>query len=53
MNIYRTDTDKAVSRFVYDLNCAAMADGFLIHNESTMEMAHGLHHPGSVRGLVS
>lgn len=46
MNIYRTDTDKAVSRFVGDLSSAARAEGFLIHNESTMEMAHVFGHHG-------
>jgi hypothetical protein len=40
MQIYRSQTDKPIARFVDDLDQAARARGFLIHNEETMEMAH-------------
>ena len=40
MHIYRSETDKTVDQFVYDLAEAAEARGFLIHNEDNMEMAY-------------
>lgn len=38
--IYRGETDKSVEQFVSDLASAAARYGFLIHNESKMNMAH-------------
>lgn len=40
MNIYRSETDKSVERFVADLSTVVKARGFLINNEDKMEMAH-------------
>jgi uncharacterized protein (DUF302 family) len=40
MQIYRSQTAKPVERFVADLGHLAKANGFLIHNEDEMEMAH-------------
>jgi uncharacterized protein (DUF302 family) len=40
MQIYRSETDKPVERFVKDLSQEAKKRGFLIHNEDKMEMAH-------------
>ncbi len=38
--IYNTESEKAVTRFVADLASAAARRGFFIHNESKMDMAH-------------
>lgn len=40
MQIYRSETDKSVEQFVNKLSGVAKAQGFLIHNEDKMEMAH-------------
>ena len=37
--IYQSQTDKSVVRFVADLASAAASRGFFIHNESKMDMA--------------
>lgn len=38
--VYRCETDKPLEDFVADLASAASRQGFFIHNESKMEMAH-------------
>jgi uncharacterized protein (DUF302 family) len=38
--IYNTESEKTVPRFVADLASAAARRGFFIHNESKMDMAH-------------
>jgi uncharacterized protein (DUF302 family) len=40
MEIYHSQTPKPIDRFVDDLDQAARARGFVIHNKETMEMAH-------------
>lgn len=40
MQIYRSETEKSVDRFVYDLAELSEARGFFIHNEDNMEMAY-------------
>ncbi|MGD9019880.1 MAG: DUF302 domain-containing protein [Desulfuromonadales bacterium] len=40
MQIYQSQTTKPIDRFVDDLDQAARARGFLIHNKETMAMAH-------------
>ncbi len=47
MQIYRSETDKPVDRFVRDLAEIARSRGFLIHNEDKMEMAHVFGHHGA------
>ena len=39
MQIYHSQTPKPIDRFVDDLDRAARARGFVIHNKETMEMA--------------
>lgn len=39
-SLYRTQTTKSVKEFVRALADAGQKRGFIIHNESTMEMAH-------------
>ena len=43
--IYRTETSKPVNEFIQDFTAIARGNGFLIHNEDKMEMAHvfGVH----------
>ena len=38
--LYRTHTAKPLSEFVTALSAAGQKRGFVIHNETTMEMAH-------------
>ncbi|HBA73664.1 MAG: DUF302 domain-containing protein [Geobacteraceae bacterium GWC2_55_20] len=38
--LYRTQTTKNLREFVHALAAAGQKRGFVIHNESTMEMAH-------------
>ncbi len=40
MQIYKSETDKSIARFVNDLARAAKTKGFDIHNEDKMDMAH-------------
>lgn len=39
-NLYATETTKNNKQFVQDLIAAASRNGFIVHNETTMEMAH-------------
>ncbi len=39
-NLYATETEKNNSQFVKDLSATVSKYGFIIHNESTMEMSH-------------
>ncbi|MEW6593998.1 MAG: DUF302 domain-containing protein [Thermodesulfobacteriota bacterium] len=39
-NLYATETTKSNRQFVADLGKVVKKNGFVIHNESTMEMAH-------------
>ena len=43
--LYRKETEKTLGRFIKDLKLAGEERGFIIHNESNMEMAHtfGVH----------
>ena len=38
--LYSKETEKELSQFVKDLRSAGKKRGFVIHNESSMEMAH-------------
>ena len=38
--IYKAESGKSVERFIADLGEVATAQGFIIHNEDKMEMAH-------------
>jgi len=40
MQLFKSETDKPVEKFVSDLTEMAKASGFIIHNEDQMEMAH-------------
>jgi hypothetical protein len=44
--IYRAETGKPVARFVTDFARAANRRGFIIHNESKMDMAHAFSQHG-------
>lgn len=46
-NLYRTETDKSNREFVKDLSRVVKKNGFVIHNESTMEMAHSFGRHGA------
>jgi uncharacterized protein (DUF302 family) len=39
-NLYASETDKTTRQFVKDLTETVRKYGFIVHNESTMEMAH-------------
>ena len=39
-SIYRAETNKSVNQFIKDFAVSADKQGFLIHNEDKMEMAH-------------
>jgi uncharacterized protein (DUF302 family) len=39
-NLYRTESEKSTGRFVRDLFRVVEKNGFVIHNETTMDMAH-------------
>ena len=38
--LYQKETEKPLAQFVRDLKSAGVVRGFIIHNESGMEMAH-------------
>ena len=38
--LYQKETEKPLAQFVRDLKSAGVVRGFVIHNESAMEMAH-------------
>lgn len=38
--LYGRETDKPLAQFIRDLKSAGKQRGFIIHNESSMEMAH-------------
>lgn len=40
MHIYRSETRRPIDLFVEDLSLAAKANGFVIHNEDNMALAH-------------
>ena len=46
-NLYVTETSKNNSQFVKDLSTTVTKYGFIIHNESTMEMSHTLGNHGA------
>ncbi|MHB1348378.1 MAG: DUF302 domain-containing protein [Desulfobulbaceae bacterium] len=46
-NLYMAETDKGTREFVKDLGRVVKKNGFVIHNESTMEMAHSFGRHGA------
>jgi uncharacterized protein (DUF302 family) len=46
-NLYSAETDKSNPEFVKDLGRVVKKNGFVIHNESTMEMAHSFGRHGA------
>ncbi|MFZ5797552.1 MAG: DUF302 domain-containing protein [Thermodesulfobacteriota bacterium] len=46
-NLYMAETDKGTQEFVKDLGRVVKKNGFVIHNESTMEMAHSFGRHGA------
>jgi len=51
--LYQKETEKPLAQFVRDLKGAGVARGFIIHNESGMEMANtfGAHGVETARGF--
>ncbi|GAB4333088.1 MAG: DUF302 domain-containing protein [Desulfobulbaceae bacterium] len=45
--VYATTSEKSVDAFVESLGEVARGNGFVIHNESTMDMAHSLGRHGA------
>lgn len=52
-NLYRIKSQKNTTGFIEDLSRAVIKNGFVIHNESTVEMAHsfGMHGVEVAAGL--
>ena len=46
-NLYKTESEKNNSQFVEDLARVVSKNGFIIHNESTMEMANSFGRHGA------
>ena len=46
-NLYQTESKKSTGNFVADLSRIVKKNGFVIHNESTMEMAHSFGRHGA------
>jgi len=46
-NLYAAETSKSNSQFVKDLSETVRKNGFIVHNESTMEMSHTFGHHGA------
>ncbi len=46
-NLYATETSKENNQFVKDLSNTVNKYGFIVHNESTMEMSHTLGNHGA------
>ena len=46
-NLYATETEKSNGHFVSELSKIVTKNGFVIHNENTMEMAHSFGRHGA------